>query len=193
MKWRLIALAATLALVVTACGTSGAPEASGTPEGVTVHGHWTIDLIDKDGSLKIRHEFDNALDSRGGDFLAELLAGNTTIGQWKIIADESSGNSPCGDASAQPCWIVESGAAGVSDNLTVSSASGVVTLAGDFVATRDGVINRVATWLSQCSPTFAPSSCGNPTTNVAFTGTFPSPINVNSGQQVQITVDISFS
>lgn len=42
MRYRLVGLAAVVALILASCG-GGAPEAAGPAEGIQVHGEWTID------------------------------------------------------------------------------------------------------------------------------------------------------
>src|ERR1700749_3384665 len=44
-------------------------------EGIKVHGHWILDLKDKDGKLIEHRDFHNALNVSGGDTLAKLITG----------------------------------------------------------------------------------------------------------------------
>ena len=77
--WRFAAIAALVALLASACGpgTTAAPEAPG--ESIGVHGSWTIEVLDPDGSLDERVEFDNALTDLGARRLSNIMAGTTDI------------------------------------------------------------------------------------------------------------------
>ena len=80
MTRKIALLMTVLALVASACGTAremaqveelaaGAPTVAETApapdsadgEGIEVHGHWTIEVRNPDGSLDERYEFENAL------------------------------------------------------------------------------------------------------------------------------------
>ena len=56
----------------------------GPREGIKVHGRWTIDVKNADGSLVARHEFENALDSDGGVVLAKCSPVRRSLasGEW---------------------------------------------------------------------------------------------------------------
>jgi hypothetical protein len=53
-------------------------------EGISVHGHWTIEVKNPDGTLAERREFDNALQPGGKESLVKLLARQTSVGGWDI-------------------------------------------------------------------------------------------------------------
>jgi hypothetical protein len=52
-----------------------AKRAGGAREGIKVHGHWTIEIRNPDGTLASRSEFENSL--QGGETLLAGLLGNT--------------------------------------------------------------------------------------------------------------------
>lgn len=60
------------------------PSRGGQHEGIKVHGHWTIEVRDADGTLVTHREFENALTSSGGGELARYLARSSTVGQWNV-------------------------------------------------------------------------------------------------------------
>jgi hypothetical protein len=112
--------------------------AKGQREGVTVHGHWTIEVKNPDGTVVKHVEFENALTVQGRFLLArDLLRRNSTVGTWGIGLGLSSpsGTSPCtaqmtyqssvfsrGVAYFGPaCYIAESLA---NANLPVSDSDG---------------------------------------------------------------------
>src|SRR5436190_13796579 len=73
-------------------------------EGIKVHGHWTIDVRNPDGTLVTHHEFENGLETDNP--LAMILGRSLTVGEWQIYLGASDGSpSPCGDNSS--CIIVE--------------------------------------------------------------------------------------
>jgi hypothetical protein len=62
-------------------------------EGIKVHGHWTLEVRNSDGSVARRVEFENSLVQSGAEFLAGVISGNFTAGSWVItLAGEPN---PC--------------------------------------------------------------------------------------------------
>jgi hypothetical protein len=74
-------LAATLA-----AAQESKPEAPGGPhEGIKVHGHWTIEVHNPDGTLANHREFENSLDANAGAAaLASPLARRAVGGLWLV-------------------------------------------------------------------------------------------------------------
>jgi hypothetical protein len=174
----------------------------GPKEGIKVHGHWSIVIKNPDGSVASLHEFENALVGSGSDMLAQLLARSASTGGWGIsVVPSASGGSSCG--GNLPCVVIESGLTtgviSVSSNLTVvySPSPSRTTLQGSYQATSAGDIAQVATLVGACPASVAPSSCPNSSNN-SGQGTFSSrtlatPLTVQSGQIVQLTVTFTFS
>ena len=177
-----------------------AKPAGGMGEGIKVHGHWTIEVKNPDGTQVERHEFDNALDVPGQSLLPAFLGRRLTPGSWGIMVWD--GLCPA-EYGAEQCRIVES-----SSNLTASATTfpnlvlglpphghpGAVSLSGSFTAANAGHITRVATTLGSCAGTWAPSTCTVGVPAPIFSGTvLTTPIPVQQGQIVQVTVLISFS
>src|SRR5690242_632340 len=69
-------------------GSAPREQSSGAPhEGIKVHGHWTIVVHNKDGSVASRDEFENALvtgAAGGGLLLTSVLSRQITLGYWAI-------------------------------------------------------------------------------------------------------------
>ncbi len=93
----------------TPAAPSAQAPAKGAQEGIGVHGHWTIDVKNPNGTLARHVEFENGLcvssasvqNASGGDtIIAELLAGITTIGGWEIVL--GSPTIPTGAAASGP-------------------------------------------------------------------------------------------
>ncbi|MFN7918172.1 MAG: hypothetical protein U0Q55_22700 [Vicinamibacterales bacterium] len=209
--------ALAVALVLTGVGTGPAApraQAQGAQvEGVRVHGHWIIEVRNANGTVAERREFENALMTSGAMTLGGIMAGQTRPGYWAVGLSESLSsvaNSPC---TVGACVLVPPGSttdASLFPTLTVSlnppgSLAGTLSLDGNFTATKTGIIAGVFTEWQVCS---AAQSCPVPlfATPLPVTGIFStaqplgrftttsiSPLTVQSGQIVQVTVAISFS
>jgi len=162
-----------------------------------VHGHWTIEVRNRDESLAWRHEFENALNATGGFLLSRLLTREAVLGTWSVIIFD--GLCPLGFGGSTACIVAEgqSGpqtAPNVFMNLTTSRVGSTVRLQGSFTTTNAGNIASVATQVSQC-PSTLPGACLPDLESAdAFSGTtLGTPIAVQSGQIVQVTVVLSFS
>ena len=91
--------------------TPFARDSGGASEGIKVHGHWTIEIRDPDGSLVSHREFDNALDSNGSRAISIFLARVRTVGLWTIsLSSDTVQNRPCvtSSGSSTSCVIIES-------------------------------------------------------------------------------------
>lgn len=195
MTRRLFAFVAALAMVIAACGGSGVETAAGgASEGIQVHGHWTIEVYNPDGTLDQHVQFENAL--VGGAAIRDLLSRTKTAGPWlvelrSIIPEDPACSGACGIRESS--WTSVSS---VSDNLQVQGITGGVRLSGSVVAELDGVIGRVLTFIGACLPTTAPSDCSNPEAAPPFTDKTLDPadkVTVAAGQIIQVVVDITFS
>ena len=101
-----LTLAAVLALVTFGAGAGRAqtPAAKATPaanrpanmnapkgqtEGIKVHGHWTIEARNPDGTLVTHREFENSLapanGGNGAGLLAALLGRVVSAGSWSVV------------------------------------------------------------------------------------------------------------
>ena len=84
-----VAAVALLALVLgsqpAARAGSDSPQPSGPSEGIKVHGDWTIEIRNPDGTVASRHVFKNALVPGGGDTaLARLLGRTLAPFHWRV-------------------------------------------------------------------------------------------------------------
>jgi hypothetical protein len=203
LKRRAIKSAAVvLALTLTATGllaqdTRTRPQ-NNRSESVGVHGHWTIEVRNRDGSLARRHEFKNALQNDGARALVDVLAGTLAFGPMSVILSGSP--SPCGGGrgGAASCVITPIAA-------TQSQPVGALVLTGSVTADNNGTINLVQTRThTECGPgpTGPPGSgqCATLNLPLVFTahsfdtpGSPIAPIPVVTGQIIQVTVMLSFS
>lgn len=177
---------------------------------VEIHGRWRIDLLDESGSIARRTEFDNAF--VGEDPLSRVLGRTAVPGEWSIRLGisglQTEEDYPCLDGPVEfPCFITET------DNnrpytfptLAVSVVNETVELRGSATMQRDGSIGSVGTNLLLCEPDVTPDVCatgaGTMITRSGFTTKDASSsstddfeiIPVSDGQQVQVTVVLTFS
>jgi hypothetical protein len=194
----------------TAMGKSG----SGQHEGITTHGHWVIEVMNPDGTLSQRREFENSLTQNGQTILTGFLGGNFTPGGWWINLLPGPGDTaspPCQNtygftSPLQPgCLIFEPNntydldstngnfSCGATPtgvcNLVVTTTSGLV-LSGTAAANQTGDIGTVSTHFEYSS-----GGTRQPTSANSFTSTnLSSPIlSIQSGQTINVTVTITFS
>lgn len=220
MTRTMIVLVGVLMLVASACATAGnaadagaapapaltpttvhtpavsAPDESDTTsEGIQVHGHWTIEVRDPDGSVDERIEFDNALEADGARVLAELLGGERTVWNenyfgddntpWLIAFPESCEYGQFESATSAGDFIAGSTDHAVSNGSLTIQASG--TLMNSVAQARgDTHITAVRTVIASLNEVAQLSHRG-------FTCKEIAPIPVESDQSVYVTVEISFS
>lgn len=163
------------------------------PTGVEVHGHWTITVLEPDGTVVSRLEFENALVASGRVLLAEILTGAYGAAYWQVAlgADPSGSDpDPC-VFNAQPTFCVATppGTGGISNTFetlttTLGGNGDEIHLAGQVTAATSTTIGAVATSLHSTDP----AAYGSFTEKI-----LSSPAAVQAGQVVQVTVEISFS
>jgi len=157
--------------------------ARGQKEGIKVHGHWTIEVRNPDGTLVTHREFENALTPFGTLSLAFILSRSKTPGLWTIHL----GGANTAIDIYEPA---EADGAVVFKNLSVQGFNtpldGGVKLSGSATAATNGNIAVVGTavQLQPCGP------CGYGGFSAA---TLATPVNITAGQFIQVTVRISFS
>lgn len=187
-----------------------APASSGGPqEGVKVHGHWTIEVRDPDGTLVTQREFENALTPAGAATLIRILARQNAPGFWRVILIGSPTVCPTGN-----CEITEGTGLAV-DGRPISNVFGGLTvtaspsgtspnrlaLTGSATAGNITTVAQVTTNLHLCNAGTLPPGrgceatgpgAGGPSFVITSTSLNPA-VSVTSGQQIQITVVMSFS
>jgi hypothetical protein len=158
-------------------GSESAP-ASSKPksEGIKVHGHWTIEVRNPDGSLDKHVEFENSLiPSLGANLLENFMLGMYTPGAYTIqLLGNTSAQTPA--SAAPPCTASagSTGACNIGENLAncfqdgvanfcsltrmpavgtlVNNQSGVqpITFQGTFTASQPGYVGVVTLLVSAC-------------------------------------------
>lgn len=154
-------------------------------EGIKVHGHWVMDLKDKDGKVIEHRDFQNSLDRNNGtNLIIDLLTGVVVGGNMEIDAIKTASTGTFGgggvDYSMFPAGTNVSSAtctAGTSgfnnsrycfNNMTTTiqhdpvDSAGSMILHGQFTAAADVVIDTVQTRNGNCFVTsgdFGPAQC----------------------------------
>lgn len=204
-KWFLmIVFVAIMAFPVIVSTALAEGTGSGNKEGIKVHGHWKIVVMNPDGTVDSITEFDNALAVApgGASRLVNLMTGSSVHGGWRIQLDGGA-SQPC-DSAGTPttCIISESGVPYIADtlhstNLTITSNTASITLSGSVVADYAATITGVSTDYASClSAGTTIDSCRTtgPSYITEFTITsLGTPPSVVPSQVIQVTVDISFS
>jgi hypothetical protein len=173
------AFAALMLLGLVTAGTAQDKSPGGSSEGIKVHGHWTIEVRNPDGSLASHSEFENSLvQDRGDEVLAGVLSNRFTVGSWTLWLSDGSleGRGPC--AGQYACV-----ASGLGMQLI---GTGALQLSATFTATDDSVIRKVLTEA-------VPSDGRFPVPFTARELGLTEEKQVVAGQIIQITVVYSFS
>jgi hypothetical protein len=205
-------LGAALIAAALAAAPVLAQKRSETPkDGIKVHGHWTIDVKKADGTLVSHNEFENALAGTGNTGLGMVLSRTETMGGWGILLD----GGVCQGPLTPLCVIQEASAPQPpnadwdSNDLIVwvpplgQANGGLLVLKGTVKTSLAGQITAVRTRLSTCNPvtdTVSEVNCPASARMVLSTNVFDvtstgltTPIAVDAGQFVQVTVVLSFS
>lgn len=121
-------------------------------DGIKVHGHWIIDVKDKDGKLLEHRDFQNALQPAGGNLLGALLTGQVVPDQLYVVVGggSSNGYQISGTTSLAAAACTSAGAAHCATGLTQQLATGGLTLSGQFQAAGADTLTFVATNLMTC-------------------------------------------
>jgi hypothetical protein len=175
-------------------------QSSGKPDdGIKVHGHWTIDVRNADGTLASHNEFENAC-TQCGNSLAPILAKQSTSFTWNVfLQDTTLGNGvgPCKDANGAASWCIldevntvvqDSDKNAVFPTLVLNAAQGASTIdvIGNLTASFTGQINRVWTNINVNTATLS--------SGLQFSlRDLATPIAVTAGQLVYVKVTFSFS
>lgn len=187
----------------------------GPHEAIKVHGHWTIEVRNLDGTIATHREFENSL-AFGANTLAPILARTGTVGAWAVGVNVANATTNGGgmclfNTTPIGCVITESSnqifsvGQNVFRTLTVSAppppgsnpGAATLVLVGTFTVQNAAPIAEVSTSVLACAPTVAPADCpplsGFVTGTSFFSDAAVTPIAVTVGQVVQLTVVFSFS
>lgn len=184
------------------------PPRDGAHEGIKVHGHWTIEVRNPDGTLVTHREFENSFkQSSGAPLLASLLnvvgqpsvPGSISVVFWAV---ELGGNAcfTLNNQVAGTCRIIPTGVLlpGNSLDFVSSQKLGTGVSAGSFVLS--GTLQASDSSLITSVTTETINAIVSPLTINQFTSRpldglngDPQPVSVSAGQTIAVTVNISFS
>jgi hypothetical protein len=199
-----IVLVVAAALGAFASG-GGATAAGARADAVHVHGNWTIVVRSKSGNVVSRHSFHNEFvhsGAFGGDgALSGILSGQNVAGVWNV----SLNGSACPASNGHFCQLYEPGTSplfyiepGDTKNLTVTVPTAgadafKIVLQGHVPAVQDGAIVQVSTGLQLCAAAAtAGHECTSGYNEITQRGLAPA-ISVSAGQDISVTVKLSFS
>lgn len=155
---------------------------NGLNTGITVHGHWVIEVRDPDGRLVQRRDFENLLTSTGAQNLPLFLSGWEVPGGWYITLtdpNDTTTGSPCAGSPnpgypAGACYLTQStstydvaggnplctNSGPCSSNLSASVGNPItgLVLTGSITATQVGNVGAVGTFLATCYPYTIPGN-----------------------------------
>jgi hypothetical protein len=201
MRGKRLAAFAAVALVAAAVGTAGAGllhrvTAPPMASNVTVHGQWTIVVRNKHHKIVARRHFENSLVSTGAGTIAQLLTGNAVAGSWGVNVTFGAIVDQYNSASDSPPFY---------KNLVVTAPTSgpdanKLVLSGTATPSADTTITQVDTYVGTCSLPSSGAHCTNVPAAPQFTHKAldglngdPAAVPVAAGQQVAVTVKLSFS
>ena len=193
MKLRTVGLIAILGVLIASCGGAMVERAAGPTEGIQVHGDWTIDIYNEDGSLDRTLEFENAL--VGGNFIAAVLDGSFTPGQWLVRLYGGAASGPCQTSSPTfgECVFTATTEPDVANASLVVNASGTAETDGDIaiVDTKYAICGGGDVAPVDCRAEYDPlfDNTGAALTEKTLADVEP----VSAGQSIQVEVVISFT
>jgi hypothetical protein len=83
-----------------------ASHAKGPSEGITVHGHWVVEVRNPDGTVTARRDFENSIQPGGQSYLASMLAGSGSPGGLSIAINGAHMSFSQQIIPAQPSFSV---------------------------------------------------------------------------------------
>jgi hypothetical protein len=136
--------------------------------------------------------------------IATVLARAYTPGYWFVQLNSTTSNPVClSSGTPSGCSMIDpsdTGALATASNTfktLTTSATGfqsTITLGGSMTAQRNGDVDEVSTNMTVCNRTIAPSvSCGLSSFWPFSNRVLGSPINLVTGQQLLVTVTLSFT
>jgi hypothetical protein len=160
-------------------------------DGIKVHGHWTIDVRNPDGTLASHNEIDNDLIETAKPLLSRLLAKEPVLSEWVVTLD---GHACEGYGAHTICVLAEPTSRlyrsdegpWVSNTLALAATS-VLELTGNTIVTYADAIGAFRTTAYHVFD-------DGQFEQYDFSGkTLTTPIEVTAGQHVYVKVTYSFS
>jgi hypothetical protein len=192
--------------------TARAPHNPGS-EGITIHGHWVMDVVNHDGTVAEHRDFENSLvASQGGSVMTGLLLGTISPQTFDVVL-AGTGKTALLYLSGQSCpQVLASFQGDCSATLTEGSLAGSsVVLKSTYTPSAALTVSTVSTNLGTCPTTAGGATPVSPATCQATTsGTIPGSggagvgiynftaatipdLAIAAGQSLVLSVTISFS
>ena len=189
-----IATAALLAFVLGAM--SAAPAMAQANVGIKVHGHWAIDVRNADGTPVSHTEFENALtsgQSGGPGILARVLGHQTYVALWQVALLAPNGGLAY--AIGEPGQTNGNNSTDLQVTVNQDPASPGLILTGSVAALGALSIGQVASATYGCPQSVDHDACLSQFAGyLPFTfATLSSPVVVQPGQIILVTVTLTFS
>ena len=162
---------------------SDAAASDGPGASIRVHGHWTIEVRNPDGTLAQRREFENAYVVSA--FLPRILSRSLTVGSYRVhLLGPLSPQGPC---SGSTCTLSENAGLNPPSVPATGPNANKLMLGGNVTVTNTSSINEVRTENTA-------STAGGAIAQATLTAATLNPaVAVSPGQQLFVTVAISFS
>jgi hypothetical protein len=159
---------------------------------LTIHGKWTIDILNPDRTLVRERVFENALHPDGGNTIMKLISRQSSAGLWRIATlVTDTGGTEHNYLNAEPNDL----ASYISfNNVTVAgTCCSSTTVQGTVTSTVDGNVTTVVTALSQCPLNQTGCTNGSVYDFTYRTLASGAQIPVSTGQIIQVSVVITSS
>jgi len=190
-------------------------------DGITVHGHWIIEVRNPDGTRVSRTEFENSITNQGADILTGLLSGEYVAGGFVVDLSSASNSGLCFNgfcalydkrvANCAPAAATAGSCGTLTYTPNVTTVGGPTvgyTLTGNVQPASGGQIVSVQTLQTLCtgpstpqaifattSTAFAevsPQTCSSSQAAFEALTSAPTAQTVVAGQSVSVTVVITF-
>lgn len=171
-------------------------------ENMGIHGHWTVTVRNPNGTVASRHEFENSITDMGKSLVLNLLVGAIPTNgapTWQLDIGGSlcfqKPSTTLGDCqiSVQPTRPIPPGTANFASLPLEMSGTVKMDGSGQIMSVATQITNLMGKMVHGQAPqnatlTFSSRDLTKPDSATAQT---PAPINVQAGQNVDFTVDIS--
>lgn len=171
------------------------PPAKPGVESVRVHGHWIIDVRDKDGKLVEHRDFQNSLLDTGNELLTSLLTGGFSAA-YPFIALSGSGLSTLIMVpDPVDCAYTHISSPDCGSDLQMSAGASGLTFTADAATSANVNVDAVTTAVYRC-PLSSPASCslmGNRAALGLTQATLGTPLKLSVGQSIHVQVALTFN
>jgi hypothetical protein len=207
-----VAGAAQSGLLTIRLAEAGRPAAAG----IQVHGKWSLVVHNRKGKVVARRRFENALTPQGASVLQGLISVTSYFpdqggvvtnggfgsigGQGVQLEDGSTAGHGCRLVFTTNLCLIERDNGSNNGGLRIATTASNMTLSGNITPPTTTTFTKVETLLKTCTTDHSQQDCGSASSGDAgvawrtFTSkTLGTPLTVQGGQSVAVSVQISFS